>query len=115
MNCGIYCVREYLRLKDLYDGKIISHLERQMNDRGISVLDIIMAFRDNGLNIGAFRCKEVPDELPVIMYLPFFRHFILVVKKDSRFCYIADSMLGCCRIPRAFFRFLFSNICLMMV
>ncbi|MBQ4253931.1 MAG: hypothetical protein II712_03800 [Erysipelotrichaceae bacterium] len=115
MNCGIYCVREYLRLKNINEQNIIERLESELNEKGISVFAITKAFRENGMNMKAAKVKNVPNELPVILYLPSLRHFILVIRKDRLFFYIADNLLGFSRIPRPFFRFLFSNVCLMMI
>ncbi len=115
MNCGIYCVREYLSLKNISEKKIVIQLVARITERGISIHDIISVLRDNGLKMKAFKARKLPQELPVILYLPFFRHFILVIKADEKSYYVTDNLLGCRRIPRPFFRFLFSNICLMMI
>lgn len=115
MNCGIYCVREYMKILGIDGNGIISELEKSVSESGISVFQIVNCFRNNGLKMKAFRDRKLPERYPFIVYLPFFHHFLLV-KGRNHFTYlISDIILGTVSVPRPFFRFLFSNIYLMMI
>ena len=104
MNCGVFCVREYLRLMGIDSGGIIKELDGRVTRRGLVMQDIIEVLRDHGIVCEGYYDPEVCYDFPYIMYDAVYRHYYLVISGDDRHVWMCDPLLGYVRVRRWFFR-----------
>ena len=107
MNCGVYCLQEYLKLYD------IEHIF-QCDKPEISMLDMVNLLNDLSIEAYGYYCKRVYKNSPYILYLPKQKHFMLV-KKIGWFVLLCDQNVKDIYVPYFLFKFIYQGYYLKIV
>ena len=101
MNCGIYCLKEYLKL---YDIEVDLNYEKPV----ISMLEIVNILKQMQIEASGYYCKHVLHEEPYIIYLPKQKHFMLV-KKIGWFVHLCDQRVHSVWLPYFLYLFIYQG------
>ncbi len=108
-NCGIECVREYLRLIGMDPAPLIEKLHERLRDKGLSIFDLTEVLNQFGLKATAWQFSDDSPTVPFIAYSRKAAHFMLVLAY-GRTVKMYDSLNGYltvsrCFLPRRFARY----------
>ena len=107
MNCGIYCLQEYLKLY-----KIDYAITYEKDE--ISMLELVEILKEYNIESNGYFCKRVCKEAPYIVYLAKQKHFMLV-KKIGWFVLLCDQNIKDVYIPYFLFKFIYQGYYLKIV
>ena len=107
MNCGIYCLQEYLKLYGM-------DFEFTYDKEEISMLDLVNILDELEIKAEGYYSKKICLEDPYIVYLPKQRHFMLV-KKIGWFVLICDQNIKDVYIPYFLFKLIYQGYYLKIV
>ena len=107
MNCGIYCLQEYLKLY---------HIEHVFpyDRHEISMLELVDLLKELSIESNGYYCKKVYKDAPYILYLPKQRHFMLV-KKIGWFVLLSDQNVKDIYVPYFLYKFIYQGYYLKIV
>lgn len=109
MNCGVLCIREYLRLTGCDGDSILTALERAVRKEGLTVLDIIDVMSSYGFEVHCYRDKRTYYGTPFLMLDARKKHYYLITHHEKNRVFIYDPNLGYVVIPGWLYRFLWSE------
>jgi len=107
MNCGIYCVKRLL--EDLNMDVSVETLEEKINEKGLSVYDIICFLNNLGINYQGYYCRKIILEEKMIIYDYKNKHYFYIHHYDKWFVYLDDVNVKKVRILRIFYPLIFSK------
>ena len=107
MNCGVYCLLEYLKLYDI-------HVSIEYHDKEISMLSLIKILEEYDIKAEGYYLKSVFKDAPYILFLPKQRHFMLV-KKIGWFVLICDQNVKDVYIPYFLYKLIYQGYYLKIV
>ena len=107
MNCGIYCLQEYLKL---YDIQCSFHYDKSE----ISMLELVQLLDNLSIEANGYYSKRVYKNAPYILYLPKHKHFMLV-KKIGWFVLLSDQNIKDLYVPYFIYKFIYQGYLLKIV
>ncbi|MGB4984700.1 MAG: cysteine peptidase family C39 domain-containing protein [Erysipelotrichaceae bacterium] len=107
MNCGVACIMEYLRINNLKNEVLVNQLKDRVNKSGISVGDLVMILKNNGISCDAY-FKRKDHNYPFIAYY-WYQHFVLVLA-DGRYVVVYDPLKGVIKLSKRRFKCKYSGI-----
>ena len=91
MNCGLYCMHEYVKDYGI-------RLDVVWYKEYMSMLEMKELFERYGVYANGYYSSKICKQAPYILYLPKQKHFMLV-KKVGWFVTLCDQRVGEIRIP----------------
>lgn len=103
VNCGIQCIKRYLKMTDNMNPNIIVELNGEVNENGLSFLSLIRTMEKYGYEVKAYKDEKVFYGAPYLMFDARRKHYYLVEQFDDVFCYMFDPNIGKVKLLRRLF------------